>query len=216
MLTTQSYRINANAYKLCFWILARLLHDRDLLHTIRSEVTPAVQMGTGDLESRLELCPRLEALSNEVIRLTLSSSSVRNVVAPTEIGGKILRPGRKILMPLRQLHFNRDAYGDTVNQFDPERFLKNKSLAQSSNFRPFGGGTTYCPGRFLGRREVITFVALFLCRFEVDLAEPDDRPNLRGKRLSGEFPRVEEAKPCLGIMGPVKDDDVYVSVRPLV
>ena len=210
------HRINANAYKLCFWILAYLLYDRDLLQTIRSEVTPAVQGGTVDLESRLERCPRLEALYNEVIRLTLSSSSVRNVLTPTTIGGKILRPGRKVSMPLRQLHFNKDAYGDNVEQFDPERFLKNKSLAQSSSFRPFGGGTTYCPGRFLGRREVITFVALFLCRFEVDLAGPEDQPGPRAKESLGVFPRLEEAKPCLGIMGPVRGDDLYVSVRPAV
>ena len=210
---TRFSSINGNAYKLCFWILAYIVHDPELLQTIRTEITPAVRAGTTDLESRLELCPRLEALYNEVIRLTLSSSSVRDVVVPTTIGGKTLRPGCKVLIPLRQQHFNRKAYGDNVDQFDAERFLRDKSLARSPSFRPFGGGTTYCPGRFLGRREVITFVALVLHRFDIRLAKADEMLG-RGPRASEqEFPKLEESKPCLSIMGPVRGEDVYLRVE---
>lgn len=71
-----SSRINGNAYKVCFWILSYLLYDPELLSIIRTEVIPVVNEGTTDLESRLECCPRLEAVFNKVVCLTSSSSSV--------------------------------------------------------------------------------------------------------------------------------------------
>ena len=149
-----------------------MVYNPDLL-TIQAEIAPAFSTGVTNLELRLELYPRLEALYNEVIRLTLSSSSVRDVVKPIVIGGKLLRPGHKLLIPLRQQHFNREAYGANVDHFDAEPFLRDPSLARSLNFRPFGGGTTYCPGRFLGRREV---VALVIHRFDVHLTMADELP----------------------------------------
>ena len=145
---------------------------------------------------------------NEVLRLTASSSSVRNVDATTELGGKLLRSGTKVLIPYRQLHFNRQVWGDDAADFEACRFLRNKEFARSPCFRPFGGGTTYCPGRFLEKREVLTFVALGICRFEVSLAEIGEE-NLSEHK----FPGLEIWKPCLGIMGPVKGHDVIVNVK---
>lgn len=209
-LTKVTSRINGNAYKVCFWILSHLLHDPALFSTIRTEIIPVVNEGTMDLETRLERCPRLEAVFNEVVRLTSSSSSIRNVTSTTVIGGKTLHKGAKVLIPYRQLHLNGDIFGSDPLHFNAERFFINKDLSRSSSYRPFGGGVTYCPGRFLARREVITFVALILYRFDIDLA------NIQVASVSKfqpSFPRLEEGKPCLGIMGPVNGDDVLVTVK---
>ena len=212
MWTNELYRINGNSYKLCFWMLAYMVYNPDLLKTIQAETAPAFLMGVNNLELRLELYPRLEALYNEVIRLTLSSSSVRNVVKPIMIGGKLLQPGHKLLIPLRQQHFNREAYGANVDHFNAERFLRDPSLAQGSNFRPFGGGTTHCPGRFLGRREVLTFVALVIHRFDARLATAAELPRSRGNQRQT-FPMIEASKPCLSIMSPIKGEDVFLHIR---
>lgn len=91
------------------------------------------------------------------------------------------------------------------DRFDPDRFCRDKTLGRCSSYRPFGGGSTYCPGRFIARQEVIVFVAYVLKRFDVELLEP-------GKTLSTGFPRVEEMKPCLGVMGPVEGDDLKVTI----
>ena len=190
-----------------------MVYNPDLLRTIQAEVAPAFSTGVTNLELRLELYPRLEALYNKVIRLTLSSSSVRDVIKPIVIGGKLLRPGHKLLIPLRQQHFNREAYGANVDHFDAERFLRDPSLARSSNFKPFGGGTTYCPGRFLGRREVLTFVALVIHRFDVRLAAADELPRESSGKRGQTFPMMEASKPCLSIMSPVKGEDVYLHIR---
>lgn len=158
-----------------------------------------------ELVSHLERLPHLNSLYNEVLRLTASSSSVRTVSSTTDLGGKSLRAGTKVSIPYRQVHFNEEVFGRDAKELDPDRFLKNKELARSSSYRPFGGGTTYCPGRFLAKKEVLAFVALALGRFEVFL---------EGGRAQA-FPRLEERKPCLGIMGPRSGEDVRVRVRRL-
>lgn len=206
-------RINGNAYKLCFWILAYAIHDSELLANLRREVGPAVHGNSVDLEYLLDRCPKLDAVYNEVLRITASSSSVRTVTSATEVGCKTLTSGT-VLLPCRQLHFDGDVFGNNAGQFDPERFLKNKDLSQSPSFKPFGGGTTYCPGRFLARREVVTFIALFLHRFHVILAPgPGEVCDTRAAKYQP-FPKIEEMKPCLGIMGPAKGEDVRIRIQP--
>lgn len=46
----------------------------------------------------LEQCPKLESLSNEVLRMTVTSSLARVVMEPTILGGKLLQPGNKIMV----------------------------------------------------------------------------------------------------------------------
>lgn len=46
----------------------------------------------------MEHCPRLEALFNEVLRVVLASALMREVIGPTIIGGKVLRPGMKLIV----------------------------------------------------------------------------------------------------------------------
>ena len=154
-----------------------------------------------DMSWLLNSCPRLNAFFDEVIRMTNSSSSVRTVVSDTVIGDCTLRAGMIVLIPYRQLHFNEEAFGTDALELDPERFLKNKALARSPSYRPFGGGSTYCPGRFIARQEVVAFIGIVLNRFRTELAGD------RG------IPRLEQMKPCLGIMGPVAGGDLIVRVK---
>lgn len=106
-------------------------------------------------------------------------------------------------MPFRQLHFNANAFGQDVNAFNPERFL-DRDLLKSASWRPYGGGATLCPGRFLARREVYMFVATVMRRFEMEMLNDD------GKR---KFPRLDLGTPVNGMMGPKAGDDVVVRIR---
>lgn len=175
---------------------------------IRDEIGPIVDAAAsaGDLPVLLNDCPHLNAVYHEVLRLTSSSSSIRNVLKPTCVSGKNLRIGTKVLIPFRQLHFNEDIFGADAATFNPERFLRNKEIHRSGTFRPFGGGTTHCPGRFLAKNEVLVFTALVLTRFDITLAE-------KGSDHASAFPKIEDGKPCLGIMGPVNGADVLLRVR---
>ncbi|KAL9102989.1 MAG: hypothetical protein Q9187_009061, partial [Circinaria calcarea] len=163
------WAINGNVHKVTFWTLAYLLHDQELLEKVREETRPAVIDDVPNVTYLLESCPRLEAIFLEVLRMVMSSSLMRFVTEPTLVGGKTLRKGYNVMAPYRQLHYDKDVWGENADEFDPERFLRNKNLAKSPSYRPFGGGQYLCPGRFLARRVVFTFVALALSRFELAL-----------------------------------------------
>lgn len=116
------------------------------------------------------------------------------------------------MLAQRQLLRDPAAFGPTdTTTFNPERFVKNEKgevpLTKNRSFVPFGGGTRLCPGRFLARAEVLTFIGLLLTRFELSLSE--------GKEGGSQpFPREElKAGAGMGILGPVEGDDVWLDVR---
>ncbi|KAL8998630.1 MAG: hypothetical protein Q9169_002381 [Polycauliona sp. 2 TL-2023] len=203
-ITSLVWVILSNAYKLSFWMMVYLVLDPSLYATIKAEVEPIVSTGMTRLETRINDCPRLIALYNEVLRLTTASASIRTVESDTPLGDKILRKAGKVFLPFGQLHLNEEVFGTNMNDFDAERFLKNKSLHKSPSFRPFGGGSTYCPGRYVAQREVLIFVALVMCRFNnITLASAQTQA----------FPKLDTKKPCLGIMTPVPGQDVHIMVH---
>lgn len=184
---------------LCFWLLSYILWDPSLLARIRREIAPAFQTGTLDL-AYLMSCPLLESIFFECLRVSTGAVSARRVTSPITIGGKVLKPGREVLIKHRALHLNEQVWGDSAGCFDPERFVKNGSLSGHSSYRPFGGGSTYCPGRVIARQEVCIFVALALERMEMVLAPGQA------------FPLLDDTRPSIGVTGPMPGMDLYVDV----
>jgi cytochrome P450 len=199
-----------------FWVFAYLAHDAALLEAIRTETLPGVVNNSPDVPYLTGQCPRLEALYLEVLRLEMSSSLMRYVTEPTMIGGKLLREGNNVMVPYRQLHYSEDIWGENASAFDPERFLRKKGLSRSSSFRPFGGGQHLCPGRFLAKQAVFTFVALALSRFDVRLDTDSGMGETGGasKNRVQRFPRADESKPGLGALAPVAGDGVILRLKP--
>lgn len=197
---------------MCFWILSYLLFDEELLNSIREETYPAIVDGTVDLKYLTTQCPRLEAVINETLRLAVSSQSTRRVIAPTMLGDKLLQPGAFAIIPYRQLHFNKEVFGEDAHLFNSKRFLLDPSLSHHSSFRPFGGGTTYCPGRFLARQEISTFVALVLRNYDIELTPVQETSSKTGG-LRQAFPRLDDGRPGLGALGPVKGDDLSLRIK---
>lgn len=105
------------------------------------------------------------------------------------------------MIPYRQLHLNSSVFGDDANSFDALRFMKKKHLARSPSWRPFGGGQTLCPGRFVAQQTILTFVAIVLHEFDIELAFPQT------------FPRADEGRPVLGVMGSLDDLAVRIKLR---
>ncbi len=193
---------NANAFKVCFWLLSHIVFDPALMKSIQMETESGIRDGKVNITHLLDHCPHLDAAFDETLRLYGNASSARNVLAPTTVGNKILQPGHKFLLPYRQLHFDPAVFGADVKTFNAQRFLDNSALGRSPSYRPFGGGITYCSGRFIARREVYAFVALVLKRF--DVAVQDSKRH---------FPRLDETTPSLGVMGPISGDDVMLTIR---
>lgn len=80
------------------------------------------------------------------------------------------------------------------------RFLAKKTLHHTKGYHPFGGGNTYCPGRFFARSEIYIFIATTLNRLDLQLAP--------GERL----PNVDLDIPSSSAMPATKD--LLVTIRP--
>ena len=127
---------------------------------------------------------------------------MRFVTAPTTISGKEFPTGSRVVLPLRQLHFNSSIFGNDVTEWVPQRFMRNEKLMHSSSYRPFGGGLSYCPGRLIARQEVAVFVAVMLKKFDVEVVG------------DGKLPKLDGRKPSTGMMSPKVGEDVLVRLRP--
>lgn len=111
-----------------------------------------------------------------------------------------MRAGETVLGPFRQFHTDPTIFGPGALGFDPTRFLANKSLHHTKGYYPFGGGNTYCPGRFFARSEIYIFVATALDRLDLEVAP--------GQTL----PEVDLQVPSSSAMPTTKD--VLVKIRP--
>ncbi|ETS00747.1 putative cytochrome p450 [Trichoderma reesei RUT C-30] len=203
MLMTIYWVLNTSTRKAAFWLLSYILHTPSLILVIRNETKPAFNNSDGklNLDYIHNQCPQLNAMWNEMIRMSASAALVRFITADTVIGGKVLRRGNRLLIPFRQLHFDKSVFGETADSFDHERFLEMKpSLTQSGTWRPFGGGGTMCPGRHAAKKCVLLFVVLLLQRFDIEV---DGWQSL---------PVADEGKPVLGIMSTRENRDLRVRV----
>ena len=194
--------------------MAHLLHTPALLEAIREETAPGVLDDSPNIPYLLDRCPRLEAIYHEILRLQMSNSLMRHVTEPTRIGGKVLQGGRNVLMPYRLLHYDQEVWGANASVFDPDRFLHKKELARDPNYRPFGGGQHMCPGRFVAKQAIFTFIALTLSRYDLCLEGDDKLDGTWGSEKERgskhRFPRAEDLKPGLATLGPREGDDVFV------
>lgn len=68
-MLTHKFRINANAYRQCFWCMAYLLHERTLFEEIKIETQPAWKKGTVDMSYLLDNCPLLASFYEEMLRV---------------------------------------------------------------------------------------------------------------------------------------------------
>ena len=172
-------------------MIVHILYTPGLMESIREETKSAFQ--SEDNHDIFNSCPKLDSLWNEVLRVTAAATAVRTVETDIVVGGKLLKKGNTTLMSARALHYREAEFGEDVKDFDPDRFEKNPHLRRSPAFRPFGGGITQCPGRFLARYMVFSFVALVLHRYDVSLAMPQP------------MPQGSKEKPAVGIVDGDRD-----------
>lgn len=207
-------------YKLAFWVVSYLVHNATLLQEIREEVLPAVRQEQNQVDEVYlqEQCPKLNALVNETLRLTVTSSLPRTIVEPTEVGGKMLKPGNKVMvrflailplfdyvlmklqLPMRELHYDTEVWGDRPDLLKMDRFIDSK-LSKSLSFRPWGGGHTLCPGRIFSRRSVNAFVSILLAKHKITVE-------------SSRFPKGDETRPSPGIVTLGRGEDLKLRLVP--
>lgn len=182
-------------------MLAYLLQDPTSVEMVRRETATALREdGSIDLKRLYTSSPHLDNMWKEMLRLSAFAASVRLIAEDTRIGDKILRKGNRLIIPYRQLHLDETIYGSSASLFVPGRFDENPGLASSNNnsYRPFGGGSTMCPGRHIAKRAVYIFISLLLQRFDLDV---------RGTRTTLE---ADLTRPVPGLMSPKAGQELRV------
>ena len=179
-----------------------------LLSALRDETNRTCAAdGSVDLEALFTDCPHLDALWYETLRVYTAVSVVRHALSPVTVGGKAIHQGDQVMGPFRQFHLNSTTFGGDALEFDPERFLVNKGLSRAKGYAPFGGGSTYCPGRFFARREIYMFIALTLFRFDLSLVL-----KAGSKTQEENIPKVDLQTPSPAATRPL--GDVVVKMKP--
>ncbi|KAF2793410.1 cytochrome P450 [Melanomma pulvis-pyrius CBS 109.77] len=193
-----------NAWKATFWMVCQILYDPKLRRRVEEEIAPHMSkdLSHSGLQDQLNTLPLLNAIYCETLRTTASSISVRDVLEDCFISNVKLQKGSRLIIPFRQMLLDENVFGPDAEVFNPERFLHNPALVKNPSFRPFGGGATFCPGRFVAQQGAVTIVALLLSRLRIALSNPDQK-----------FPIPNETKPCLGILDLKDDMDVLVTMN---
>lgn len=144
---------------------------------------------------RLET-PQISANLNESLRCYSASSSIRLTVDPVRIGDRIIPEKSVVFIPFRPLHYDAEVFGPDTDSYNPYRFLNDKSLSTSQNFKPFSGGSSYCPGRVLAKMEFAAFISSLLSKYDVVVLG------------QGKIPGLGAKTPTKGIMMPTKGEDI--------
>ncbi|KAF2470887.1 cytochrome P450 [Lindgomyces ingoldianus] len=198
--------INTNTYKAAYWATAHLLTSSSIRDDIQTEVSRARQLLNSHqltesyLNNLRSETPHITAIFHESLRYYSASSSIRLTLAPVAIGKRVIPTKSVVFIPFRPLHYDAEVFGSDVNSFNPDRFFNDKKLSSSQNFKPFSGGSSYCPGRVLARMEFAVFVGELLGAYNVEVLG------------EGKVPTTDEKTPTKGILMPIEREDISVKV----
>ncbi|KAI0102133.1 cytochrome P450 [Nemania sp. FL0031] len=164
-----------NSEASAFWMIYNIYSDPEVLDECRKEVEQLVQVdkdsiSTIDLSKVKSSCPILLSTWQETLRHMHIGVSARVVAKDTMLDNKyLLKKDATVMVITPVLHSDISTWGPTAGEFNYRRFLREPGAqrAKPAAFRSFGGGTTLCPGRHFVSTEVMSFVAIFLLRFEL-------------------------------------------------
>ncbi|KAF9699632.1 hypothetical protein EKO04_002456 [Ascochyta lentis] len=189
-----------------FWTLFHIYSNPMLLEQLRAEISGALMVGSRDEHAPRILdsgkitnnCPLLHSTFKEVLRVHASSLSTRIVLEDTSIGNDILlKKGSLVHMPSKCLHSDEKHFGPNADMFDPARFLGDTLSKPQIAFRPFGGGSTLCPGRQFATMQILSITALVLLSY--DLVPEDGKWN---------FPESLQSTMTTTVLPPI--DNIHV------
>lgn len=165
-----------NTVPTAFWTIFHVFSDQKILERVRNDLSTTLtireEMGIThwiiDL-NRVNKVPILASIIQESLRHRGSGSGPRFVLEDIMLDNRhLLKKDSYLIMPSHDFHFDRDAWGETVNDFDPQRFMKpNAKKVQPGAFRAFGGGANLCPGKAYAIMEVAAMVAMLVLRYDM-------------------------------------------------
>ena len=209
--------ILVNTVPMLFYLIVHIYSDPELLADIRQEIDENVIHAEGREKPQFVIpavqnsCPLLSSTFHETLRCYSEGATVRLVCEDTVLDGRVLlKKGGIVQLPSSVIHRDPATWGDA--SFHARRFLKSDTEDKASNirsstaagaYRPWGGGSTLCPGRHLATNEVMTIAALVVWRFDM-------RP---ANRSDWSIPAPKQVSVVEAVFRPSCDIDVEVRRR---
>ena len=208
--------ILANTIPSLFYMLVHIYSDPELTADLRSETANAGFLGSPEemaknprLLKLPELCPLLHSTWQEILRRHALGASSRYVLEDVMLDDRfLLKKGGVVQMPMAVMHNDAVAWGPDVGEFQPRRFLKQQNNTEKrhkpnlGSYRPFGGGSSLCPGRHFVTSEVMALAACMLSKFDI---APAQGPWI--------VPPQKQESMSTNVFPPAKDIKVRVTVR---
>ncbi|CAG9997023.1 unnamed protein product [Clonostachys byssicola] len=152
----------------------QILHNPKTFQKAQQEVDTVCGKGRITID-HLSKLPYINAVLRETLRLTSTIPAFS--VEPKEdtmIAGKyFVKKGQPIMNLVFKAHLDPAVYGDTVNEFIPERMLDDSFNRLNREFpncwKPFGNGKRSCIGRAFAWQEALLITAMLLQNFNFEL-----------------------------------------------
>lgn len=120
--------------------------------------------------------PLLRSLYSESLRVHVNAINFREVLAPTDliIDNRTwkLEKGDVVTLAGSLLHEDEE-FHPRAEQFQAKRFMDRELGGGGENAakytRPFGGGTSYCPGRVFAEKQIIGFLVALVARYDMEI-----------------------------------------------
>ncbi|CCF45829.1 hypothetical protein CH063_03708 [Colletotrichum higginsianum] len=208
--------INSNSVPQTAWAVMEVVKDAALLQRVREELQEAL---VKDLDNgrptfdvpKLVTLPLLQSIYVETLRMHVSINITREVLEPMELDGYLLRKGSLVQAPTQIGHLDEAVWGvedHPASEFWAERHVRYVEkedetghvrkvreftmAGRPSDFFPYGGGVSMCPGRNFAKQEIMLAVAMIVSRFDIefeDWVKPNgsdsDRPPMNDKAYVG-------------------------------
>lgn len=216
----------ANTMPAAFWLLYYLLSDKvnasyeavqEEIDTIVSRKEDRDKQTIPEFsQDELDSMVSIESALMETLRLQSESLIAREVTEDCVFDMKIagskkyfLRKGSRVVVYPSMLHYDASVF-DSPQSFRWDRFLPNSVTGEKPKFykngkliaqpiKPFGGGSSMCPGRKFAFNEIKVFIAHILTNFDLSLVSCNGEPDIDSSRVG------------LGITSPV--NDVLIEIR---
>ena len=225
----------ANTMPAAFWLLYYLLSDKGsgAYNAIQTEIDSIISKKKRpergiDIEEftqdELDSMISIDSALMETLRLQSESLIAREVTEDFIFDLKIpgcqkyyLRKGSRVVIYPSMLHYD-DSVFESPQSFQWNRFLPDPSTGEKPKFykngrliaqpvKPFGGGSSMCPGRKFAFNEIKVFTALLLSNFDLSLVTSNG--------ISPPFPEIDSSRVGLGITIPVGDIPIEIRKRRL-
>lgn len=167
------HETTSGALSLALYFLSKHPH---VLAAAQAE-TDAILGADPDAEPTFEQVPHfryLRRVLDETLRLWPTAPAfARSPRETTMFAGRTMRPQDWALVVIPMVHRDPAVWGDDADEFDPDRFLPERSRGRMPHtYKPFGTGERACIGRQFALHEAVLVLARLVHRYDL-AGDPD-------------------------------------------